>query len=164
MVKTNFFANCKNANEGKAKYRDLLKENHPDKGGATETAQKINTDYEDFCKWIMDHAFENDERSAGKSSGIFADVLKEVSRFNIDIEIIGHWIYCFNSYSVKDQLKSLDFGGLKFWYSGTHKAWVFSGNKKISRRAYYKKTNDLRRAWGSEVVNERDQEKNQGLN
>jgi hypothetical protein len=60
-----------------------------------------------------------------------------------DIEIIGYWIYCFNSFLVKDRLKELD-----FWFSSKHKAWVFSGHQK-SRYVTKATIDQLRAAKGN---------------
>jgi len=148
MKTDNYFYGIASIEEGKKVYRDLLKEHHPDKGGDLEITKKINIDFEEFCEWMMQNAFENDERAEGKNPGPFADILKNVIRLNMRIEIIGHWIYAFDSYGVKEELKALG-----FWFSRTHKAWVYSGGKKRRMRGRYS-TNQLRKKWGNEVVRE----------
>lgn len=146
--RNNFFDGCKTIEEGKKLYRELLKKHHPDKGGDVEVAQKLNNDYEAFCLLVINNAFKEDDRSEGKDSGPFASVLNRMSRLNIRIEIIGHWIYAFESYEVREELKAL---GL--WFSRSHKAWVFSGGKKRRMRGRYT-TKELRNKWGSKKVQE----------
>jgi hypothetical protein len=54
--------------------------------------------------------------------------LEKIMDFDCKIEIIGYWIYCFSAYPVREQLMDL-----YFWFSSTHKAWVFSGRVKRLR-------------------------------
>jgi hypothetical protein len=42
------------------------------------------------------------------------------------VQIIGYWIYVFNGFTIKEDLKSLG-----FWWSKKHKAWIYSGMSKI---------------------------------
>lgn len=57
----------------------------------------------------------------------FANILLKVIHLDIQIEIAGWRIYCRgNTYPVKEYLKDLG-----FWFSGKHKAWVYSGKKKM---------------------------------
>jgi hypothetical protein len=51
--------------------------------------------------------------------------LWKIINLDCQIEIIGYWIYCFNSKKVKEELKELG-----FWFSSKHEAWVYSGNPK----------------------------------
>ena len=60
----------------------------------------------------------------------FANILLKVIHLDIQIEIAGWRIYCRgNTYPVKEYLKDLG-----FWFSGKHKAWVYSGKKKLNVR------------------------------
>ncbi|SEP82591.1 hypothetical protein SAMN04487977_101539 [Treponema bryantii] len=84
------------------------------------------------------------------SKDTFKDVLNKVIDFNMRIEIIGQWIWCFESKEYKDQLKELG-----FWFSASKKAWVYSGTKK--KHIYsHNKMNDIRAKWGVEVVKEKE--------
>jgi hypothetical protein len=58
----------------------------------------------------------------------FQEVLQKIIHLHCSIEIIGYWIYCFNSKEARKQLKELG-----FWFSGKHKAWVYSGKPKRGR-------------------------------
>ena len=69
------------------------------------------------------------------------------------IEIIGQWIWCFDSKEYHEQLKELG-----FWYSSSKKAWVFSGDKKKRIRSR-NKIDDVRRKWGAEKVKEKEEDK-----
>lgn len=81
----------------------------------------------------------------------FAETLEKIIDFNMSIEIIGQWIWCFDSKEYHEQLKELG-----FWFSASKKAWVFSGNKKKLIRSH-NKIADLRKKWGSEQVREKEE-------
>lgn len=81
----------------------------------------------------------------------FAETLEKIIDFNMDIEIIGQWIWCLNSYEYRDQLRDLG-----FWYSASKKAWVFNGQQK-RRVITHNKMSDIRRKWGSEQIKEREE-------
>lgn len=42
----NYFSDCKTPDEAKDRYRFLAKENHPDKGGSSDTMKEINRQYD----------------------------------------------------------------------------------------------------------------------
>lgn len=84
-------------------------------------------------------------------SDMYADTLNKIIDFNMNIEVIGQWIWCFDSYEYRDRLK-----GLGFWYSASKKAWVFSGGKKRMVRSH-NKMDDIRNKFGSERVKEKDE-------
>lgn len=46
----NYFTYCKTPEEAKAKYRELSKINHPDKGGSDAVMKEINRQYDEFEK------------------------------------------------------------------------------------------------------------------
>ncbi len=85
------------------------------------------------------------------TSDRYAETLNKVIDFNMNIEIIGQWIWCFDSYEYREQLKDLG-----FWYSQSKKAWVFSGDKKKMIRSH-NKIADLRKKWGSEQIREKEE-------
>jgi hypothetical protein len=82
----------------------------------------------------------------------FQDVLKKIIDFDCEIEIIGCWIYCFKSYEVHEQLKELG-----FWFSGKHKAWVYSGRAK-RLRAGKETLDEIRARKGSQKIEKEEQE------
>lgn len=67
--------------------------------------------------------------------------------FNITIEVIGSWIWCFDCYSYKDQLKALG-----FTLCSKKKAWTWHSGEY---RRHHKKEiplNDIRAKYGSQTV------------
>lgn len=151
------FRNAKSVMEAKKIYRDLSKENHPDKGGSIEMMQQINIEYERFLKSFIDGRV-NDfaaDKDYDINSEPFADMLKKVMNFDMDIEIIGFWIYARDCWSKEEKS---ELGDLGFWYSKKHKAFVFSGSKKKKIRSKLT-TADIRDIHGSTAVKEREDKK-----
>lgn len=153
----NWFFTCKTLDEAKKIYRDLMKKYHPDLGGDTATAQAINAAYDAFCNRYMHDSFTSYEQTSGKTAyanrDTFGYILRQVMGLNVKIEIIGYWIYCFDSYESRTELQ-----GMGFWFSKKHKAWVFSGGKKKLIKSKYS-TDDIRNMHGSEVIKEKEESK-----
>ncbi|KKN34369.1 hypothetical protein LCGC14_0794160 [marine sediment metagenome] len=140
----NYFKDCKNLNEAKKLYHTLLKENHPDQGGDTIICQQIIEQFENYIILFTADIFRKDGNAKYEHfSDDFQAILNKIIHFeNMKIEIIGYWIYCFNSYEYKEELKA--FG---FWFSKKHRAWVFSGTSKKKIRSRLT-TNDIRSIHG----------------
>lgn len=85
------------------------------------------------------------------SKDCFAEILNKIISYDMNIEIIGQWIWCFDSYEYHEQLKELG-----FWYSASKKAWVYSGSQKKQIRSH-NKIADVRKRYGSEVVKSKEE-------
>jgi hypothetical protein len=152
-----FFNTCKTIEAAKKLYRELLLKNHPDHAGKTGEAVTVEiiNQFNHFIETFVSRSFDSyyadkDEKPGAETVTPFQEILKKIIDFDCDIEIIGYWIYCFKSYEVREALKELG-----FWFSSKHKAWVFSGGKKV--RFYSKKTlDDIRAEKGSQKVNRND--------
>jgi hypothetical protein len=155
MMKANvWFDSNLSLAEGKALYRKLLLANHPDHGGSEEVCTLIIASFEAFCKLKMQFAFNEmgDEKTGDANANVFAEILAKVINFNCRIEIIGYWIYAFESYEVKDALKALG-----FFFSGKHKAWIYAGGGKKTRYHTTNTTQDNRIIHGCTVVRDREE-------
>lgn len=143
--------------EAKKIYRDLSKSNHPDHGGSEDMMKQINIEYERFLKNFIDGRVNEftENKDYDINSEPFADMLKKVMDFDMDIEIIGFWIYARDCWSVEEKEQLKDLG---FWYSKKHKAYVFSGSKKKKIRSKLT-TADIRDIHGSTAVKEREEKK-----
>lgn len=155
----NYFEGAKDIKEAKETYRRLAKQLHPDMGGSKEAFEDMQRQFESFCNHISGKIFDDYRQSGGKRSydsddiSYLAKILKEIVEYDIDIEIIGTWIYCYRSYAYKDQLKAKG-----FWFSSKHKAWVFSGEQKRAIRS--KNTlADIRSKYGSKFVKHEEKAK-----
>ena len=94
---------------------------------------------------------EKQRKHFDASADMFAETLDKIIDFNMKIEIIGQWIWCFDSYEYHEQLKDLG-----FWYTKSKKAWVFNGERKKFIRSR-NKIDDLRKKWGCEQIREREE-------
>jgi curved DNA-binding protein CbpA len=155
-----YFQHCQSVEEAKKIYRELLKKHHPDHAGQEGEAitKEIINQFNTFLKSFMTNSFnsyyeDKEWKPDPDSVTPFQDILEKIINLECEIEIIGYWIYCFNSKEVKEQLKELG-----FWFSGKHKAWVFSGRPK--RNITSRETLDeIRASKGSHKVEKEEKEK-----
>ena len=102
-----YFAGVKTVEELRKKYRELLKKYHPDnENGRVEVTQEINVEY-DLVFSILSKEEHSDSQSYTKEENEqFKAIMNAIIGFNITIEVIGSWIWCFDCYSYKDRLKA----------------------------------------------------------
>jgi len=154
-----YFNGCQTLDDIKHRYRDLAKEHHPDLGGDEETFKNIQNEYEYVLKDFMDSSYQSwAEDNSEKANAdyhrkpdfhTFGEILAQILEMNIRVEVIGYWIYAFDSYEYRNELK-----GLGFWYSKRHKAWVFNGMSKVKIRSRFS-TDQLRNYLGSDLVRDK---------
>ena len=157
----NYFQHCKSIEEAKKLYRALLLQYHPDHAGqeGESITKDIITQFNAFLNSFMSQSFnsyyaDKDWKPDPENVTPFQDILQKIINFDCEIEIIGYWIYCFNSKEVKEQLKELG-----FWFSGKHKAWVYSGKPK--RKIFSHETLDeIRARKGSQKVAKEEEKTN----
>jgi hypothetical protein len=160
-----YFNKCQSVEEAKKKYRELLKKHHPDHAGqeGEEKTKEIIAQFNAFLNSFMYQSFHTyyEDKEWKPEEGAetpFQEILQKIINFDCEIEIIGYWIYCFKSYEVREKLQELG-----FWFTGKHKAWVYSGKSKrnISSR---ETLDEIRASKGSQKVEtgkkEKEKEKN----
>lgn len=156
MNNTKWFSKVDTVEGLKKQYRNLAKKYHPDHGGDENTFKEIQNEFESILESFMFSSFSSYEEKYGKEANgnmfVFADILKEIISFNMKIEIIGYWIYCFNSFEYKDVLKQKG-----FWFSKKHKAWVYSGGKKI-KRATKHTIDSIKNHYGFTAIREKEEQ------
>ena len=149
-----YFTGCRTPAHVKARFRELAQKYHPDHGGDTRTMQTILAELESrltrFIRTGVDEFEMEHEWRPNVNAEMFGGILAEILAWNLTIEIIGYWIYCFDSYAYHDQLKEKG-----FWFSKKHKAWIYSGGKKRSYKSPYT-TEDVRDMHGSAMVREHE--------
>ena len=156
----NYFEHCQSVEQAKKHYRELLMQYHPDHAGeeGEATTKEIIKQFNAFLKGFMSHSFnsyyeDKDWKPEADTVFDFQDILQKIINFECQIEIIGYWIYCFKSKEIKDQLKDMG-----FWFSGKHKAWIYSGGFKKGR-ASKKTLDEIRAEKGSRKVEREEKEK-----
>lgn len=143
-------------------YKDLLKKYHPDNAnGSTEATQDINNEYDRLFTLLKKEHDSKTKNSTDKEKASYSnmkwditedeklrEMLSKIIHFKgITIEIVGNWIWCFDSYGYRKELKELGFkyaNNKKAWYYHTE-AFRKKSNKKLSM-------NDIRNYYGSTEV------------
>ena len=143
-----WFTNVTTIEELRKRYRELLKMYHPDnENGSIEVAQKINAEYDLVFSILSKEEHSDSQSYTQEENKQFKAILNAITGYNITIEIIGNWIWCFNCYAYKDQLKSLGFT----WCS-KKKAWVWHSGEYHRHHKKEIPLNDIRTKYGSQTV------------
>ena len=134
MNKIYYFDGITDIEEAKKLFRDLVKLHHPDLGGNAEVFKDIKKQFDNYINNFANFTFKNDGKDySSEDIADFKDILSKIIHFDdVTISIIGRWIYVFNSFKVKDELKALG-----FWFASSKKAWVFNGVGKTVRKGRY---------------------------
>ncbi len=149
----NYFTGCDSIEDGKKLFRKLAFDLHPDQGGEEETFKILMADWELFLKSFIAGRFStaSEKHTEGRNMFYFQNILNKIIGFNMKIEINGFWIYAYDSYDYKDQLKDLG-----FWFSGKHKAWVYNGGSKVAARRSKWTMNKIKYVYGSDSIREEE--------
>ena len=134
----------------------LLKINHPDNGGDTETCKAINIEYD----FLLERLPKDDSGKTAenmkqeiKIDQALREVLNVIIRFDgLNIEIVGSWIWCDgNSYPYKETLKECG-----FQWSRARKKWHYTPYESGWHKGQKKDFNEIRNKYGSlKVENEK---------
>ena len=147
-----WFQNIKNIEELRKEYRVLLKKYHPDNdGGSVEATQEINAEYDALFARLSCENDTGDKEYGYEENEQFKAILCEISRYNIRVEIIGSWIWCFDCYGYKDRLKALG-----FTWAPKKKAWVWHAEPYQKRHKSEIPLDDIRAKYGSQTMWERN--------
>lgn len=155
-----YFKDCNTLEELRKQYKELLKAHHPDNGGNVADMQEINSEYDKLFKLLKDK-HESKQTSTDNAKADFnnmkydfsedtalREMLSKIIGFTgITIEIIGNWLWCFNSYKFRKELKELGFK-----YASSKKAWYY--HTEAFRKKSHRKLsmNDIRDYYGSTEV------------
>lgn len=90
-----WFQNVSSIAELRKQYRELLKRYHPDNpGGSVEITQEINREYDALFERLNREDTESqDPRYSTEENQQFKKILQKIIPFNIEIGIIGCWIW-----------------------------------------------------------------------
>ena len=127
---------AQNVEELKKAYRKLAVKYHPDH--AKDDGKNFIALQEAF-ETLHDKLKDGDKEAwkHKESASEFMNIINEIVKYNIDIEIIGSWIYAKgdNTKAIKDDVLK----PLKFWWSKKHRSWIYSGKQGRTRRRATKK-------------------------
>ena len=105
-----WFKDVTTIEEIRKRYRELLKMYHPDnEKGSVEVTQEINAEYDLVFSILSKEKPEDSKSYIQEEDEQFKAIMNAIIGFNITIEVIGSWIWCFDCYLYKDQLKVLGF-------------------------------------------------------
>ena len=158
-MKYKFFQNVDCVEELKKQYKALAFKFHPDRGGNKDDMQYINSEYDDLLKIYRNvhktaegKTYTKQEEKQNEVPDRFKEIINAIIGFHCKIEICGSWIWVFNAYPYRKQLKDLGF----FWCS-KKQAWAWAEEPNDNR---HKLTLDeIRRLHGSTVIKDPEEEK-----
>lgn len=149
-----WFQEVNNMDGLRRKYKKLLLKNHPDNGGSVSDMQEINAEYDllfDRLKTENESDSQSYTYDENEQNQAFKDVINSIIGYQIKIEIIGSWVWCFESYTYKEQLKELGFK-----YAPKKKAWCWHyGNYKRHHKQEIS-LDDIRMKYGSQTVSHKE--------
>jgi curved DNA-binding protein CbpA len=157
-----YFSSVGTLEELKKEYRKLCKMYHPDKGGAVETMQELNNEYDKAFNAIKDGYNSNlkeGQRRCEEMPEEYREVLEKIINLEgVEIELCGYWLWVSgNTKANKEELKPLGFKWAKkkedyslwFWHPEKHgvtsrgkysmdKIRDIHGSEKISSKNTFK--------------------------
>lgn len=157
-----YFNNVETLEELRRQYKELLKKYHPDNAnGSTEATQEINAEYDKLFKVLKDRhesrqTVDTDGAKADSNKKYYdfsedkalRDMLNKIIGFNgVTIEIIGNWIWCFDSFGFRKELKELGFK-----YAPKKQAWYWHSEAFRKRSHKALSMDDIRNYYGSTEV------------
>lgn len=152
-----WFVGIKTVEELRKKYRELLRQHHPDNGGSVEVTQEINAEYDRlFAR--MSHETKSDEESTTyddeTEDRAFREVLDRIIHINADIEIVGKWIWVEKgSYEYRQLLKEVG-----FHYASRKKAWYWHHGEYHKRSKKEISLEEIRLKYGSQTVHNKSKQ------
>ena len=153
-----YFENVTTLEELKKQYKRLAKQYHPDlnNGTTNEIMKQINNEYDELFECVKNYHVnaegETYEKATAETSEEFRNIINSIINYNIDIEIIGTWVWCFNSYEYRAQLKELGFK-----YATKKRAWCWHSGEFKARKSN-KTLAEIRSKYGSETIKSREEQ------
>ena len=151
-----WFEGCDSVESGKKRYRELVMENHPDRGGSTQTMQDITAAYEVFLR----HAPQMSTTAAREQHGIvhtheYYEVLSWLlaRKENIEVREVGDWIWVFGA----SGMIVFPLTMMGFQYSKTHDGmyWIDKPARVEFRQASGLTLDQIEARYGSKTHREK---------
>lgn len=146
-----WFKGVKNLEELRKKYRELLKQYHPDNmNGSDEITKEINIEYDRLFASFSEekdtdkqsYTYDKDEENKA-----FKEVISKIININADIEIIGLWVWVHGGYEYRELLKSIGFR-----YAPKKKCWCYHYGEYHRHNKTEVSMDSIRAKYGSEKV------------
>lgn len=142
-----WFNNVTTIEELRKQYRELLRKHHPDNGGNVSDMQEINVEYDRIFADLSSQTQADQHTYTYEENEQFKAILNEITGFNMTVEIIGCWIWCFDCYQYKDQLKALG-----FTWCGRKKAWTWHSEPYHRHHGKEIPLSHIREKYGSQTI------------
>jgi len=174
-----YFTECRTIEEGKALYKQLARENHPDMGGDLKTMQDINAEWARFqAEGAKADGYRRQQDAHAEDRKSAADYhdLEEVGEQirimiefalnleGVEIELMGLWVWLTgNTKAHRETFKAWnETHELKWKWSPKKTAWYFAGVPTFNRKDTT--LDEIRNAYGSQVFSRSSrQEENAGV-
>ena len=141
-----YFNKINTLEELRKQYKELLKIHHPDNGGNVADMQEINAAYDQLFK-VLKNRHDSKIESSTKESSLREMLNKIIGFTGVTIEVCGSWIWVFNSYNYRKELKEM---GFKF--ASKKKAWYWHSESFRKRSHNTLSMEDIRCYYGSTEV------------
>lgn len=157
-----YFNNINTLEALRKQYKELLKIHHPDNGGNVANMQEINAEYDRLFKLLKDKhesgstdSKENNAKTDYNSmkydfteDAKLREMLSKIIGFHgITIEVCGNWIWAFDSYNYRKELKELGFR-----YAKNKKAWYWHSDAFRKRSHKSLSMDAIRNYYGSTEI------------
>ena len=153
-----YFMNASTLEELRKQYKELIKIHHPDNGGSVSDIQEVNAEYDKLFKILKDR---HDSNATAKENTSYdnmkydftedqklREMLNKIINFSgITIEVCGSWIWVFNSYNYRKELKEMNFR-----FAGKKKAWYWHSKSFRKKSKKSLSMNDIRSYYGSTEI------------
>ena len=140
--------NAKTLTDLKKAYKKLALKYHPDnkETGNNDTFIALQKEYEPLFEKLKSQSEHESERT--ENAKTYKDIINQIIKFNVTIEIVGSWIWVSGStYPIKEDLKKLGFK-----WSKNKKAWYFTSQPYKKRSKKQTTMNDIKQFYGYETV------------
>lgn len=147
----NYFNECKDLECAKLLFKKLALQHHPDRGGDTETMQRINADYAYMCAKLIRAKGLNTEDAQNEFnlSEKYQSVVNAIIGLNdINIELVGLWIWVTgNTYQHREKLKE---SGL--FYASKKIAWYYRPEEFKCSNRLSMSLDEIKSKYGSKSI------------
>ena len=133
--------------ELRTEYKRLLIKHHPDNGGKVSDMQEINSEYDTLYSILSQKESANGKSYTSEENEEFKAIMNAISGFNMTVEVIGNWLWCFDCFQYKDKLKELGFK-----WAAKKKAWIWHSEPYHRRHKGEIPLSDIKAKYGCKTV------------
>jgi len=147
----NYFKDCTTIEQVKARYKDLAKIHHPDKGGNTATMQAINAAYSIAIIQIAkgEHRTESEINDILQENEKYRAAINSVINIpGINIELVGAWIWITGDTKPHRAI----FSAAGYFWASKKIAWYFRGPEYKCKSHKAQDLDTIRNKYGTRPI------------